>query len=136
MKTYSQYFETRKRDNGKSFICCTDNAPEELRDLIRDVHLKQFEGALPNDWIYGVILEAFEALEQDAREDINIEADPYHHDLKTWLCEPFADEFCDRAMDEGLCISGDIINAVACGQILAKEAIYDAVNAFLNPEAE
>lgn len=133
-KTYSQYFETRPRDNGKSFVCCRDGAPRELRDMIYEIHLNQFEGALPNDWIYKTIAEAFEALEQDPRENINIEADPYRYDLKTWLMEPFADSFCECAMKEGLCVSGDMINGISCGQFLAKEAIYDAVDQFLNRE--
>lgn len=134
MKTqeYSQYFETAKRINGDEFIRLTENVPKSLRNLIYNIHLHSFGGCLPNDWIYKIILEAFEELEIDSLEDINIEADPYNNDLANWLLNPFSSEYCQEAQEEGFVSDkSTIYERIGYGQELAKQRIYDTVNNFL-----
>lgn len=137
-KQYSQYFTSAKRvDTDKHFIKCKDEAPEELRDFIREVHFEYFEKCLPNDWIYQTILEAFENLEENNIDDLNIEPDCYYSELYEWLGNPFAHGFCN----EGLllldgCNAPDIYQVIGQGQALAKEEIYRAVNEFLSDQEE
>lgn len=133
---YAQFFETAKRvTNDEDFIRLNLAAPQKLHDLIKDIHFDHFDGCLPNDWIYQIALEAFEALENDDLEDITIESDIYNQDLAKWLLNPFADEYCQEAQEEGLLPAfAGIYTIIGSGQILAKERIYHTVNAFLQGE--
>jgi hypothetical protein len=134
-KEYAKHFETRTRvDSGKTFIACKDDAPEELRDLIQHIHFDLFEKAFPSDWIYLTILEAFEALEDDPLENINIEPDVYYHELYKWFGEPIAHILCIEAQEEGLCEGKGIYEIIGTAQFLAKEKIYHAVNDFIDGE--
>jgi hypothetical protein len=135
-KEYAKHFEKAQRNNGVSFIKRKEDAPEDLEDLIREIHFDHFGGCLSNDWIYATILEAFEDLENDDLENITIEADPYHTQLYKWLGEPFADELCQEAIDEGLSTGKGIYETIAVGQWLAKDRIYHAVNDFIQGEDE
>ncbi len=129
MKNYSEYFETRKR-NDKNFVCCKDEVPQELKDLIRDIHMNHFSGALPNDWIYRVIMEAFEELETEKLDDISIEADCYYGQLYEWFGNPYAHEYCNEAIE---CDSPakDIYAIISLAQYLSKRNIYESVNQFM-----
>jgi hypothetical protein len=140
MKTYSQYFEERIRDNNKEkFICLKDEYPEELKGFIKQVHFESdFQGCLPNDWIYKTIYEAFVDLEQQQNiiEEVNIQADIYDYDLKLWLLNPYADEFCNYVLEEGLALkrnaeSEQIMEVLQCAQWHAKDIIYHLVHRFL-----
>jgi hypothetical protein len=131
---YSTYFETRTRD-GKTFIACKDETPQEVKDLIRDIHFKCFNGCLPNNWIYQIIMEAFEELEDNDLDDITIESDPYYSQLNEWLTNPFAHEYCNQVIDE-IPDMKDIYQIIGFGQYLAKRAIYDAVNDFMQSNKE
>jgi hypothetical protein len=129
---YTKYFETKIRADGKRFVCLTDDAPEELRDLICSIHCNEFEGALPNDWIYEIICHAFDALGEDSLDNISIEPDCYYSELKRWFLEPFAEDYCDRALKEGLVDSScTIMDHIMSAQRVAKEAIYGRVDGFL-----
>jgi len=59
------YFENKTRDNGESFYCLTDNAPDELRDLIRELHGDR----LPNDWVYTTAYHLFLDIDSNTDED-------------------------------------------------------------------
>jgi hypothetical protein len=142
-KPYSQYFEKAFRHVGekedpKSFIRLKDDAPSSLKSFIRDIHFRQFEGALPNDWIYATILEAFEMIqdEDNSLEDINIEADPYYYDLWQWLGEPFAHGICNEYLEEYAPKTQRIYELIAGGQWLAMDKIYREVAEFLEVNHE
>ena len=60
-------FDTRKRDNGETFVCFTDDAPEWLRDVVRDLHSNSF----PSDWIYCAAKAAVEQIESEGYDSDN-----------------------------------------------------------------
>lgn len=131
---YSQYFETAERaDTNENFTRLKDNAPEILNELIQEIH-GTFYNCLPNDWIYSVILEAFEAFEENELDDYTIEADIYNSDVLNWLYEngnAFAIQYCNDYLEEFGTRSKEIIQFISGGQSLAKDKIYHKVNDFI-----
>lgn len=108
------------------------DAPEELQECVKDIHLNKFYGVLSNDWIFENILTAFEELEADDLDNISIEPDCYNSDLRKWVDNSFAPVMIDEAQDEGIVRDqADFWERVSAGQILAKRYIYEAVNDFL-----
>lgn len=130
---YYKHFERRTRSDGSSFYALVDNAPEDLSDLIREIHHQIFGGCWANDWIYDQILDAFEDLSNNNIDNLNIEADCYTHDLLKWLREPFALEICEEVREE-LCPNGTLTDQISWGQWFAKKRIYEAVDEFINAE--
>lgn len=133
-KEYSKYFEKALRHDGVHFIKRRADAPDDLAELIREIHLEYFGGALPNDWIYSTILEAFEDLEREEIDDLNLECDPYYSDLYKWFGEPFAHELCEEAQEEEVCAGAKVYEIIGTAQWLAKDRIYRAVNDFIQGE--
>ncbi len=130
---YTQYFVEKTRSDGNKFVACTDDAPECIRDLIREIHFSFFDGCLPNDWIYKIIVEAFEELEENDLDDVYPESDCYYWELKKWFLEPFADKYVEEAMELGLT---RIYEVIGLAQTNAKQNIYYAVNEFLEQQRE
>lgn len=129
MKEYHLYFKRKHRPNGDWFTLLSIDAPEELKQLVNNIHLKHFD-CLPNDWIYEQISNAFGELEHDKLEDITIESDCYNSGLYKWLAETYATTFIEEFAEEnGSC--NDIYHMIGAGQQLAKQRIYDLVNEFL-----
>lgn len=141
MKEYENYFETIKLSDNNNRVLLKDDAPQELRDLVRNIHGDL--DALPCDWIYSMIKEAISELNgltinPDTEFDmvfwINIEADIYHADLLRWLYEnggAFAIEFCDQALKELNPWCDDFMGIIATAQKNAKVLIHEAVFNFL-----
>ena len=134
---YSDYFEAKTRVNGEGFICLKDDAPNELRQLMLDIHVDHFFGALPNDWIYSIIFEAFEVL-QDLdleKDEYPIESDIWNTDLFKWLCDygnSFAAEYCNQFIADFVGNpEAHITTIISQGQYGAKFNIYHSVAEFL-----
>lgn len=123
---YSKYFEVKKRLNGNEFCCCTEDTPESLRELIRDVH--GLFTCLPNDWIYETISDAFDALQNDELDNCSINADVGEYDLIKWLQFPYAREKVQECIDEELICTDNFINMISGAQYEAMRDIYHAVN--------
>lgn len=128
---FSPYFKIKPRDNGEEFSYLVDEAPESLRDFIHSVHKDYFYDCFPNDWIYGTIHDAFCDLETHDLESFTIEADCYYHDLNKWHQNPFAQCYCEEAVEEGLVTEASVYPIISAGQWLAKQCIYNAVNEFI-----
>jgi hypothetical protein len=124
-KDYAKYFDIIF-DIKKTFL--GKDAPDELKEFIRQVHLKHFYESLPNEWIYSKISEAFyEVGSKDFTPD-NIEVIPdiYRTNLYKWLGEPYADKYCNECittMDD----INTIWSLIACAQGLARGRIYREV---------
>lgn len=138
-KDYGKYFvrvehSSYKRDITK--LC--DDAPEELKDFVREIHLKTFDGAWPNDWIYEQLGLAFDELSENELDQLNIEPDIYYSDLYAWLGNSFAPEFVGQwlEMDNQNTGSANIFDFISGGNWMAKRVIYDLVNDFINEEVE
>ena len=72
IKHYLGFFEVKERDNGSSYIAFTDNAPEELKDIIR----KAPGNKLASDWVFdtyhsirGAMLHS-DVITEDTRHEI------------------------------------------------------------------
>lgn len=135
---YTQFFTTAHRPDGKSFITLTDDAPENLQEFVRSVHFDYFDGCLPNDWIYKVIDLAFDDLDEESLDNITLEADCYYNDLQKWLDNPFAGDYCTEYMQETCEKMADCTfwDLVGCGQWLAKDRIYRAVDQWISEQVE
>lgn len=90
MSELRSYFETRTRDNGESFVCLLDSAPEWLRDAVHDAH----NGDGPHDWIYCECRDACEAIDHgDLTDDDSVHqyadgrVDMYTRDLYQWAAD-------------------------------------------------
>ena len=84
-------FDYKKRDNGETFTCLKDNAPQWLRDGIQDIHGGDI---FPNDWRYSKINRVFEAFCQYDDVDKWVDyigeiadslVDIYNHDCLAWV---------------------------------------------------
>lgn len=133
-KDYTQYFDWKKRITEKAYVTLRDDAPKELQQLIYHIHDDIFQ-SLPNDWIYEVIYEAFDALSRDKLEDIIIGSDYYNSSLYEWLGYSFAAGFCDDIIECSDKLE-TIYSIISRGQHHAKAFIYDAVDHFINNEEQ
>lgn len=83
----SRAFETKKRNDGKEFVCLKDGSPEWMTQAIRSAHGDK----LPDDTTYAFVEKAADALAEasvdaDPSDVIaEIEADVYTSDLTEWL---------------------------------------------------
>ena len=127
---YCQYFKTKLRTNGEPYVYCEHGTPEDVRELIYEIHKELYCG-FPNDWIYKEIYEAFEALEEDTLEDITLRPDDFESDLTKWLGESFAPAMIAQAQEEVCNEAKDIWIIIGWGQWYAKDIIYRAVDLFL-----
>lgn len=83
--------ETRKRNDGKEFVCLKDDSPEWMTDAIRKAHGDSF----PDDAIYQFIQQAAgeiydaSAEDEDSATDAVYEMEPncYTSNLTAWLDE-------------------------------------------------
>jgi hypothetical protein len=85
---FARHFETRTRDNGDTFVCCTDDAPQELKDLVHTTHAihATHGGMLPDDWRYQFVSDALDLLADcENPDDADPEVDIYTYDLTAWL---------------------------------------------------
>jgi hypothetical protein len=126
---YGKYFTTKVRTNGSHYTTLKDEAPEELTVLVREIH--DIFSALPNDWIYEVISDAFEELEDNDLENCSIEGDHCYSDLYKWLNYGFADDLCQEYLDDCCTIRLDFWDILGSAQVYGKERIYQAVNDFI-----
>lgn len=133
--SYRRFFKTktvkRKDEKEKNIILLSDNAPEELKEFVKKVHMDYFEKSFPNDWIYEEISRAFDDIESYDDIDAFIyeaEADCYYQDLQAWTNNHFAPRFIDEVIDEG--VKG-YYHQIATGQVAAIQTIRQAVIDFL-----
>jgi len=128
---YSQFFEKKNKTiDDREFFCLMSDSPEELQELVREINLEIGSG-FPNDWIYGVISEAFCALENDDLEDCLIESDLYNKDLIEWLHNSFALELCEETREQTYLPKMTIIDLISRAQNDCKCKIYEAVDDFM-----
>lgn len=138
---YSKYFERKTRPTtAQEFFCLRDYAENTadfaisraISELLWDIHHGDFYGCFPNDWIYETVYEAFGALACDSFEDCSFEADCAYHHLIEWLHNPYANNYCQEMIDEGITADrAGIFDIISAGQYEAKRRIYEAVNAWL-----
>lgn len=89
---YSQYFTALKLENGDTRIILKDDAPQQLRDAVKDAHGDK----LPDDFTYSTFADllskiteydcdTIDDLENNRSEIVDGYVDVYTHDLTKWL---------------------------------------------------
>jgi hypothetical protein len=130
-------FETRTRDNGDTFRCLKDDAPEWMTDVCHAGH----GDMMPDDWRYRMIEAACDAIAEGA-DDSHEAADSfvpiYNGDRLEWLASNLTRTgYCDDAANEGL-VAADatILDRIAAGIYAEFQEAFAAVLEALEGEAE
>lgn len=118
------YFETKQRDNGETFVCLKDNRPQWLQDAVREAHDDEF----PNDWRYAMCRQIAGAIDDGLTEDYTSEfadgaVDIYNSDRVRWLADDHTrTAYVDEARNEGLMnFEADILEQIGVGQYVCIE---------------
>lgn len=123
---YLEHFKTSEGEGGFSTYTWDDQAPEELKDLVREAH----GDMLPEDYRFNYIVESLEKIAEDYDEE-SIEADIYDSDLSGWFAShSHRIGYCDQFVEDfGLPEAKNfkIINIVAGGQYMEKTEVYRSV---------
>ena len=117
----STYFELVDLGD-RAFYALTKDAPEEVIDLVRELH----EGEAPNDWRYTVIATLLEALAKGYELDQAIDdcIDLYNSDAVKWLEVLSRSSYIDQAEAEGLVPEDATIwTRIQLGQYVAISSI-------------
>jgi hypothetical protein len=114
-------------EEGNLFYKTKDRHPKWIHDLVFRIH---DEGQwFPDDYKYEYLVDALDALSEGIDPDEpQIEADPYNHDLITWLAShgERAGIVDEAVVDFGRSDQG-IIGDIASGQVYEKEGIFRSV---------
>ena len=146
-------FETRERQSGGTFHALKDNAPEWVRDAVKEAHHDGYELRLCDDWIY----QQCDYIASDIRqkilhdeiapdellENLQLAADDYTSNLLSWLSShrdnlDFCNQYAEQnefSLKDNPCGDGrtGLEAIIAGGQLEAKREIASAmVNAYLN----
>jgi hypothetical protein len=136
---YYKQFITKKRHSGENFITLKDEADENLKKVIHDIH--DIFDVLPNDWIYEKIENAFFSIVNDGFEDIDdftgqCEADIYTNELLEWAKDGYAQYLIEETHEEFGYNSGHWTDIIRFSQEQGIKRIYEAVWNFVEEQAE
>jgi hypothetical protein len=139
---YNEFFKSKIRTTTQEkFVCLKDNAPEELTEIIREIHLNFGEESWANDWLYEIIRDAFVAIEvgYDESADLDViqsdlECDVYTKDIIDWLHNSFAIDIVEDIKKE--CRDIGFLKLIEIAQIEAKRNVYTMVYEFINENKE
>lgn len=129
----TEFLNAFTNDNPRKVWCLKDDAPEWMRDAIRDAH---FDGRMPDDWIYeharAIVsqLADLEAPDGDTQHEIcDGLVDVYTSDLTAWLALHTGNvELCDEAQREGLTTEGaTLVQRIQAAQYMALTYICGAL---------
>lgn len=124
------YFVSKTRDNGTEFVYLSEEAPQTLRDAVKEAH----EDVLPNDWVYGTFADLLQKISEyncETVDEIDDEyrheivdgcVDIYTHDLTAWLHENQALSYLEDAC-EGFVKEDGAWQLLARAQYLAIDEI-------------
>jgi hypothetical protein len=114
------YFQLKSRENGETFYCLADDAPDWVADVVRDCH----DGELPNDWRYAIIADLFDQIatlplvdewSDDLVEIVDGLVSIYSHDLHAWAT-PNRWHYVDDAISNCLGDGSGISEMLSAGQ--------------------
>lgn len=144
----SSAFEHKARDNGESFYCLNDTAPEWMKEAIHAAHGNMF----PNDWSYRIGKECADSIAEILAADCDSEFDEssdeaweridslipcYNSERLNWLASHSARvDYCDEAREEGLVsIESDMLECIAAGMLQEYRAVWAAIASAIRDEA-
>lgn len=130
---------TRTRDDGSTYVCLTDDAPEWAQDVVRDAHGVM----LPDDWRYLMIQHCAEWFsDEDADPDDPTEcADSfvpaYNSDRLEWLASNTSRSgYVDDAVAELGNSDGGVMGDIGLGIYWECEEVYAALAGALRELAD
>ena len=117
MQFLADQFETRKNENGETFVRLCDSAPQWCRDVVMECH----DGMLPDNWRYSWIARASASLagidpekwEEQIYEIADDLTDVYHNALLSWLS---SNSNRVEYVNEALPLCNDLFSAIQYGQ--------------------
>lgn len=131
---YLACFKHNTREaTGEEFVFLPENAPQELRDAIRNAHGDK----LPNDWTYNTFADllqktteydcdSIDQLEDYRGEIVDSYVDIYTYQLTQWLHDEQALEYLEQA-SEGFVAEDGAWQLLARAQYLAVDEIMQHV---------
>lgn len=136
------WFTTKSRDDGTSYVVLKDGAPEWVQDLVRTAH----GDFLSDDWRYASIRSALGALhdspDQDpddlASEWADGNVDIYTGDRLAWLGSNLqrTGYVDDAAADMGLPSPFSVVDVIGMGQYAESVEVFGLVLEALRDELE
>lgn len=126
-----EQFANKTRESGEAYITAEGPALE----LVQAVHMRVFDGLLPNDWVFDKCAGILEALGDgsDADEIPDSLVDVYTSDLVEWAQVAAFRGWIDSAMSEIHCHELD--SAIRSGQWSALLAMSSVISAALEESA-
>lgn len=122
INAFASAFVRKQRDTGEFFYALAKDAPEWMRDAVREAHMEAF----PYDARYDLIVAIVESMQgydvadmEDAISEIaDYEVSPYTADRVRWLADhPSHMDATNSAREYGYC-DGDtpLVDQIAAGQ--------------------
>ena len=128
--------ERRTRNDGTTFVCKSDNAPEWVDELCQAAHGDMF----PDDWRYEAIQELLGSISDcDDIDDLYDELKPeiWNSDRYEWLASNLRRaSYVDEAVSEYGWPDGGIADAIGYGQLWEYREVFDALREFLTEHLE
>lgn len=131
-------FESRTRDNGDTFYCLADDAPEWMTAVVMEAHGTDM---LPDDWRYEQIMDAASHIadngaDEDSPHDFADSAvDVYNYDRLKWLASHQGRAaIVDEAVEEMGGDSLDTVERIGLGQYEEASGIYHRLVAALEDQ--
>ena len=124
-------FETRKRNDGESFVCLKDGSPDWMTEVVRDAH----SGMLPDDWTYQAVRECVDAVAEGGEDAECPEPEIYTNALLGWLQSNLSRiARVDDAIRDGN--ATDLVGAIQWAQSEEYSEILSSVIEALRERAE
>ena len=118
---FEEFFEYKARKDGQTYIVFSEDAPEELRELVRDAH----NGELPNNLCYETARDVLYMF-SNGENDRDLEAAKSNKDLLDWISEcPRRMYYVDKVMTEYHI--KELSDALSLGQLAHKREIFNSV---------
>ena len=144
MKTVQQlateflgFLTVTMRDNGEPFVHMTDDAPQELKDLIHDAHEKMFHDDYKYKYVKMALMAIADSTPGNEQENVDeLNPDIYNFELLKWLSSNLERPgFVDEATEQYGATDG-IMSAIAFGQKLEIDTVANSVLSSLNKIVE
>lgn len=141
-ESYLKHFQTGKRDDGSSYVSLSDDAPEQLTELVRNAHGRM----LPDDYKFQFVQDALQAIadssEGEEQDAINsMEAEHRNSELLAWLGSNLSrssyvddDAIGNYGHSDGG-IFGDIQRGMQCELEEVANSVLESLNSILEDMA-
>lgn len=142
INAFAAAFVRKQRDTGEFFYALAKDAPEWMRDAVREAHMEAFPYDARYDLIVAIVgaMQGYDAADmEDAISEIaDNEVNVYTADRVRWLADhPSHMDATDSAREHGCC-DGDtpLIDQIAAGQYYLADQVARILWAAIQAESE